>query len=347
MGGSDKSHLTSKSLIEGKMKFQRIIFLTLILAISACTTNIVPTATQTNIPILTIRPSATPTDTPTLTPTPDPFAIAERIQYDINKDIWVNREGKTENGETKTYVFSGVAGQQIYLNTQYPSNLVDGGWIETTKIFDENGELIAADSTTDMGGWEGKLQSTQDYLISLIPVDDMRVEFVLQIVNIPPRQESGYFTYADEKNGFEITYSQDDFMISGTSISAHDIFSVFVDTDKYFPDTILQLSHLTISSETRPLSTDCYDPLADTYYSAKEVINGISFKKYSLHDAATGTEAELVYYMTTHNDKCYQIFIRTLYMRVDKFPDTGLKDFSRSILYSKYYRLLNTFKFTE
>src|SRR5687768_6511385 len=190
--------------MEDKMKFRRFVALILMFAISACTT-IVPTAMATQSPTATIIPSATPTRRPTTTPTPDPFAISERIHYDINKDIWVNTEGEIENGETKPYVFSGVKGQQIYLNTQYPSHLADGGWIETTKNFDENGELIAADSTTDMGGWEGKLPSTGEYLISLNPVDDRKVEFVLQIVNIPPQQESGYFTYVDEQNGFEIT----------------------------------------------------------------------------------------------------------------------------------------------
>lgn len=329
------------------MKSQKSIFLTLIFAISACTTNIASTATQTKIPTSTIMPSATPTGTPTLTPTPDPIAIAERIQYNINKDIWVNIEGTTKNSEPKTFIFSGVEGQQIYFNTQYPSNLFDGGWIAETRIFDKNRELIEADSTTDMGGWEGKLPSTQDYLISLIPVDDKKVGFVLQIVNVPPRQESGYFTYVDEKNGFEITYSQDDFMISGTSISDHNIFSVAIDTDKYFAGTILQLSHLVISSEPRYPGADCYDSLADRYYSTRETINGITFKKYVWHDAATGTAAELVNYMTMHNDKCYQISIRTLYVRLSKHPDIGLKNFSRSVLYTKYYRLLNTFKFTE
>jgi hypothetical protein len=83
------------------------------------------------------------------------------------------------------------------------------------------------------------------------------------------------------------------------------------------------------------------------YYSTKETINRIPFEKFHWHDAATGTEADLMDYVTMHNEKCYRIFVRTLYMRVDKFPDTGLKDFSRSVLYTKIYRLLNTFKLTK
>ena len=168
----------------------------------------------------------------------------------------------------------------------------------------------------------------------------------MQFVNTPPRKESGYFTYNDKQNGFEIMYSQDDFK-PFVNENLNNVFSVTLDVDKYFAGTILQLSQFVISSEPRSPRADCYDALADTYYSTKETINGISFKKYVWHDAATGTAAELVNYMTMHNDKCYQISIRTLYVRLSKHPDIGLKDFSRSVLYTKYYRLLNTFKFTE
>jgi hypothetical protein len=313
----------------------------LLIAFSACTSS-VPHATPN--PTATLAPSATaaPTRSPTLLPTstPDLFALAQPIDYDTNKDIWVNLTKAVENGEPAFFRFSGVEGQEIYINTQYKPTF-DGGWIEETRVFGQNGEMIAATLTQDLGGWLGKLPSTQEYLISLIPVDDRKVEFILQFVNSPPRQESGYFTYVDQQNSFEITYAQDDFAPDRNDIPNHHVFSVSMDTDKYFPDTILQMSHLTLS--VGPVCIEPYDP----DYAVNETINGISFKKFVWSDAATGTAAELVFYSTIHNDQCYEFFIRTLYLRVDKFPDTDKKDFSRSILYTKYYRLLNSFKFIE
>jgi hypothetical protein len=312
----------------------------LLLACLGCST-IAPTVSPIQNPSATSMPSAVPTGIPTMTRTPDPFAVAELISYDINNDIWVNIEGRTENRAPKMFAFRGEKGQQILLNTQYPSIFSDGGWIEETRIFAKNGESIQAESTTEMGGWSGTLPLTQDYLIDLTPVDERKVEFVLQIVNVPVRQASGYFTYVDEQNDFEITYSQDDFVLTGNDISNRHLFSVAMDTDKYFVDTILQMSGLTLS-----VSTICIEPY-DPDYAVNETINGIVFKKFAWNDAATGTAAELVLYTTRHNDQCYQFFIRTLYIREDKFPDTGKKDFSRSVLYTKYYRLLNTFKFIK
>lgn len=311
----------------------------LLIAFSACTSN-VPTATRN--PTATLAPSATatPARLPTLTPTQDPFALAEPIHYDMNKDIWVNMPKTVENGKPAFLRFSGVEGQEIYINTKYEASFI-GGWIEETKIFDRSGELIEASFTHDLGGWGGKLPSTQEYLISLIPVDDQKAEFTLQFVNIPPRQESGYFTYVDEQNGFEITYAQDDFIPVGNDIPNYHVFSIAMDTDTYFPNTILQMSHLALL-----VSPECIEPY-DPDYAVNETFNGIVFKKFDWHDAATGTEADLVFYTTTHNDQCYQFSIRTLYMRVDKFPDTDKKDFSRSVLYTKYYRLMNTFKFIK
>lgn len=315
----------------------------LLLSFSACQTTITPTATPEQIPTTTLTPFVTPTQIPTLTPEPDPFALAEPILYDIDKEIWVNIEGTIENGEPTFFTFSGVERQQIYVYFQYPS-IVGGGWIAETKISDKNGDLIEPDSTTDMGGWRGQLPSTQDYLISLIPIDDQKVEFILQFINIPPRHESGYFTYFDEQNGFEITYSQDDFK-PYINEGLDDVFSVTMDADKYFKDTILQLSHVVISVEPHFPNVKCSELLSESYYSTKETINGISFEKFDLHDAATGTEAELLFFITAHNDRCYTIFVKTLYVRMDKFPDTDKKDFSRSLLYTKVYRLLNTFRF--
>jgi len=102
-----------------------------------------------------------------------------------------------------------------------------------------------------------------------------------------------------------------------------------------------------ISTERDVPDTKCSGWLSESYYSTKETINGISFEKFDLHDAATGTEADLLNYYALHKGMCFAILIRTLYMRVDKFPHSGLKDFSKSILYTKIFRLLNTFKFTE
>jgi hypothetical protein len=323
---------------EEKMIWKRMGWI-LLLAFSACTSG-VPTATPN--PTNTLAPSATATRPrpSTLTPEPDMFALAEPIRYDINKDIWVTMAKTVKNGEPTFFKFSGVEGQEIYLNTKYPT-LEVGGWIEETKIFDRNGELIEASYTHDLGGWGGKLPSTQEYLISLTPVDDRKADFILQFVNIPPRQESGYLTYVDEQNGFEITYSQDDFIPVGNDIPNHHVFSIAMNTDKYFADTILQMSGLTLS-----VSPECNEPY-DSDYAVNEIFNGIVFKKFDVHDAATGTEADLVFYTTMHNDQCYLFFIRTLYIRVDKFPDTDKKDFSRSVLYTKYDHLLNTFKFIK
>lgn len=275
----------------------------LLLAFSACTSG-VPTATR--HPTATLEPSATatPTQPPTLTPEPDLFALAEPIRYDINKDIWVNTAATVENGDATFLKFSGVEGQEIYLNTKYPS-IESEGWIEETKIFGQNGELIEASYTHDLGGWGGKLPPTQEYLISLTPTDDRKAAFILQFVNIPLRQESGYFTYVDEQNGFEITYSQDDFIPAGNDTPNHHVFSLAMDTDKYFADTILQMSGLTLS-----VGPECIEPY-DSDYAVNETFNGVSFKKFDMHDAATGTEADLVFYTTMHNDQCYHFFIRT------------------------------------
>jgi hypothetical protein len=323
---------------EAEMIWKRIGWI-LLLALSACT-NSAPTATPTLT--VTLAPSATttPTQPPTRMPTPGLFVLAKPIHYNIHKDIWVNLPETVENGEPAFFKFSGVGGQEIYINTQYQATSTEG-WIEETKVFEQNGDLIQASRTQDLGGWIGKLPSTQEYLISLIPVDNQKAEFTLQFVNTPPRQESGYFTYFDEQNGFEITYAQDDFVPVGNDIPNHHVFSVAMDTDKYFPDTILQMSHLTLS-----IGPECIEPY-DPDFAVNETINGIPFKKFVWNDAATGTGAELVFYSTIHNNQCYQFFIRTLYIRVDKFPDTDKKDFSRSVLYTKYYRLLNTFKFIE
>jgi hypothetical protein len=324
------------------MIWTRIVFI-LLLAFSACTTS-VPTAVATQGLTAQLTTSAIPTGTSAITATLNPFSIAERIPYDVNNDIWVYTKGMIESNEPIYFIFSGMEEQEIRLYFQYPVDT--GNWIDESNIFDINGNVLLAERFSDSGGWKGKLPSTQDYMIDLIPAENSKGEFIMQIVNTPPRKESGYFTYEDKQNGFEITYSQDDFKpFPNEDLS--DVFSMTLDTDKYFTGTILQLSDLVISVEPHYPGTNCSDFLASMYYSTKETINGIPFEKFHLHDAATGTQADLLDYVTMHNEMCYRIFVKTLYMRVDKFPDTGLKDFSRSILYTKIDRLLNTFKFTK
>jgi len=180
------------------MSFNRA-FLMLTLVLTSCATYIAPIPTPANLPTATVAPSATPTETPTLTPTPDLFVSAERIQYDANKDIWVSFEGTTNNGNLAYFVFRGTEGQELRLYVQYKP-LWDGGLISETRIFDKNGGLINSEPVSDSGGWEGKLPSTQDYVIISTPVDNRKTDFVLQLATVPPRQESGYFIYRDERN---------------------------------------------------------------------------------------------------------------------------------------------------
>jgi hypothetical protein len=76
--------------------------LMLLLAFSACTT-IVPTVTAIQRPTATLTPSAIPTGTPTL----DPFSSAERIQHDIDNQIWIRVQREIKNDEPKFYKIVG------------------------------------------------------------------------------------------------------------------------------------------------------------------------------------------------------------------------------------------------
>jgi hypothetical protein len=92
------------------MKLGKRIVLMLLLSFSACQTTISPTTTVKQTSTASLTSSVTPTQMPTLTPEPDLFALAEPIPYDLNKEIWVNREGVIENGEPKFFRFRGVEG---------------------------------------------------------------------------------------------------------------------------------------------------------------------------------------------------------------------------------------------
>jgi hypothetical protein len=231
-----------------------------------------------------------------------------------------------------------MKGQEINPHFYYLS--ADGSWIKETKVYDKNGNIVQPEWTGDFGGWQGKLPSTQDYIISLKLNEPKQTSFILEILNIPQRQESGYFNYTDKQNGFEITYSQDDF-IPYSNQSSTDVFSVSLDTKKYFSGTTLQSSDLIIS-----IFPECLEPY-DSQIAEKTNFNDVPFKKFMTYDATATTGFEIAIFQTHHNNLCYQILVRSSYFILGKLPDSDLKDFSRSILYTKIYRLLNTFKFTE
>jgi hypothetical protein len=79
-----------------------------------------------------------------------------------------------------------------------------------------------------------------------------------------------------------------------------------------------------------------------------QVINGVTFSKFTTSDAAAGNRYDTTSYRTVHGGKCYAVEYTIHYGNIQNYdPNQGIKEFDESAVKKAFDDIVSSFKFTK
>jgi len=203
-------------------------------------------------------------------------------------------------GETKRYVLSALGDQTMRVLSS-PSEIDLG-------IAGQDGRVLNSEPD---GFWRGKLPATQVYFIDLTLSKSAKEgkDFELSVIVYPPGQTAKWFTYRDEKAGFELRYSDDfdpDAEPHGASTEFKTIFSL--DSGSFFIGVRNEEEIDSTSSEWSESDFSCTSCDDVGGAAEQEVINSVTYTKCAYSDNEMGERShEFEIYRTVHKNTCYEV----------------------------------------
>jgi hypothetical protein len=335
----------------------RFLFLLLLLSLSACSfqvdvltpepSAILTVSTPTTV-VATELLSATPPTIPTLAPTtvpgtPDPNIIP--IQFSPN-GTYIDVAGGIQAGSSETYSISASKGQVMSISVDQGS---EGDWVYIPiQIMGADGKtLCPAAVNAECTFWRGILPSTQEYFVTLTPVN--AVNFTMRVAINPPGVATQSFQYLS-RNGRASFSHTDEFApvrFSGAEVSkiAPELTLEFVDTQSYLNTNLFEAFFLFGSSSSVDLVQTCTQPISfggpENILGEKDV-NGVKFVHSEGGGVAAGNIYEQTYYRAASQGVCYEITFFVHYGNIGNYsPELGVKEFDRAALLQKFEAILS------
>jgi len=298
-----------------------------------------PTLTRTPTSQMpTPTPSPTP-PTPTAEPTPQRIRFAQGATSAAVSDTLPPKSAKR-------YILRALSGQMLVIDVTAPLAL-------GLNVSGENGTILVQGLMNAGGHWEGRLPSTQDYVIELIsPATAVDYQLTLSIPRLTEPTPT-MSTYRDAEHGFELHYSPD-FGAGETCPNAviiHDpVISFRLVGDTYYEGTNLLDACVTVGIDRSAAGrATCME--ADTaYYEeylGQEAINGVLFAKLARGGVAAGHIHDVTVYRTLRDNICYEITQFLHYSNIGVYQPGTVVEFDKDVVVNKLKQVILTFRFTN
>jgi hypothetical protein len=267
-----------------------------------------------------------------------------RIQFEQDASE-ATVDGSLKAGETLRYVLYAFAGQIMRIYVDSPGFVLE--------IQGEDGTVLKPKGWP--GFWRGELPATQDYFIHVIPFlggpGGNEWDISLSVLINPREQPLQWWTYQDERWGFELQYS-DYFVVSlphaGLPLmKGSPLFNLTFVGSEYFQNTNLKEVHLTVgASQDSKITSSCMTPLSNEVEGGDTVINSIPFHTGGIYEVAAGSHYDQVIYRTLYQDICYEVALSIFSSNIGALgPET--KEFDYEAVDQMLHEILYSFRFVE
>ena len=349
------------------MRYRLFVFLLVTTFLSGCSFNLqigTPevltdvsspiTQTSTATPIIQILPATeTPIPSPTFTFTPEPppsqpvIGGASSIQF-APGGTYVDVLDSIAGGSSKTYSVAASQGQVMSISVKQGS---EGDWVYVPmQIKGQDGAVLCPPKVnTECLFWRGTLPSTQTYLVTMSPVNDI-TDFTMRVAINPPGQATQDFLFEDMYRQVSFTYT-DEFApvrYPGAEVSKTqpELSLEFIDTSFYLDTNLSEAYFLYGSSRDASVVQTCTQPVS---FGGPEnivgdvAINGVTFTKSQGGGVAAGNIYEQTYYRAANQGSCYEVTFFVHYGNIGAYaPDLGVKEFNQTALSQKFESILSS-----
>ena len=348
------------------MRYRLLVFVMIASILSACSFNIqvgTPEApivienpviqTNTTSPVIQTLPAAeSPIPPPTFTFTPESppqpaSGGVSAIQF-APGGTYVDVLDSLSGGSSKTYSIAASQGQVISISIRQSS---EGDWVYVPmQITGQDGTILCPPKINmECTFWRGTLPSTQMYLVTVSPVNDIR-DFTMRVAINPPGSATQNFLFEDKYRQAFFTYTDE---FAPVRFHGADVFRItpefaldFINTGFYFNTNLIESYILFGSSDNAPVMQNCIQPVS---FGGPETIlgevsiNGVTFTKSQGGGVATGNIYEQTYYRTVYHGHCYELTFFVHYGSIGAYaPDSGVKEFDRTGLMQKFEAILSS-----
>ena len=351
------------------MRYRLFVFLLVATFLSACSFNVevgTPEAsatviqqpaspTDTATPIIQVLPATeTPLPPPTITFTPEPPPPPQPVTGGASAihfapgGTYVDVLDSLAGGSSKTYSLAASQGQVMSVSVRQSSE-GDPVYVPM-QIKGQDGTVLCPPKVNmECSFWRGKLPSTQTYLVTLSPINDI-TDFMMRVAINPPGQATQNFLYEDKYRQASFTYT-DEFApvrYPGADITKiqPEISLKLIDTSFYLNTNLSEAYFFFGSSRDAGVVQTCTQPVS---FGGPEnivgdvAVNGVTFTKSQGGGIAAGNIYEQTYYRAAYQGSCYEITFFVHYGNIGNYaPDSGVKEFDQAALTQKFEDILSS-----
>jgi len=349
------------------MRYRLFVIVLVITFLSACSFNVevgttdTPTvvtqpATQTSTatPIIQILPATeTPLPPPTFTFTPEvpplqPVTGGASVIHFEPGGTYVDVIDSIAGGSSKNYSVAASQGQVMSVSIRQSS---EGDWVYVPmQVKGQDGAILCPPKINmECTFWRGTLPSTQTYLITLSPVNDV-TDFTMRVAINPPGQATQDFLFEDMYRQASFTYTDEFAPVHppGAEVSKTqpELSLNFIDTSFYLNTNLSEAYFLFGSSRDASAVQTCTQPVSLGGYEniiGDVMINGVTFTKSQGGGVAAGNIYEQTYYRAAYQGSCYEVTFFIHYGNIGAYdPGLGVKEFDRAGLMQKFESILSS-----
>ena len=295
----------------------------------------ISTSTDTPIPppVFTFTPEAPP---------PQPVSGGTAPIHFAPGGTYVDVIDSIAGGSSKTYSVSASQGQVMSVSIRQRS---EEDWVYVPmQVTGQDGTVLCPLKVNmECTFWRGTLPSTQTYLVTLSPVNNV-TDFTMRVAINPPGQATQDFLFEDKYRQVSFTYT-DEFApvrYPGAEVTKTEpeLSLGLVDTSFYLNTNLSEAYFLFGSSKDASVVQTCTQPIS---FGGTEniigdvVINGVTFTKSQGGGVAAGNIYEQTYYHAAYQDTCYEVTFFIHYGNIGAYdPGLGVKEFDHAGLIQKF-----------
>jgi hypothetical protein len=221
------------------------------------------------------------------------------------------------------------------------------------RVSGENGTVLVLERLDQAPRWEGRLPSTQDYVLELVSTGAaIEYHMTVTIPRLSAPTPAVRSTYRNPECGFEVQVTSDfgAGLTCPTAAVIHDPVASFrLVGDPYYASTNLLDACVTVGVDrSEAARSTCLGP-RDPHerYRGQEEINGIRFSKLSQGGVAAGHIYDVTVYRTLHADACYEVTSFLHYANPGVYAPGTVSEFDREAVINRLREVLATFRFTD
>ena len=334
----------------------RFLIVLLLVSLSACSFQMQVLTPDPSVTITAPTPttfsstellSATPSPLPTFTPTVASGNLSiHPIRFSPN-GTYIDVADGIPAGSRKTYSVNALKGQVMSVSILQS---LEGDWVYIPM------EIVGADGSTlcppivntECTFWRGILPSTQEYLITLTPVN--AVNFTLRVAINPPGVATQSFQYLSQGGKASFSYTDE---FAPVRFPGAEVYKIdpeltmdFIDTKFYLNTNLLEAFLLFGSSSAGEMLQNCTQPISfggPESIVGEETVNGVKFVHSQGGGVSAGNIYEQTYYRAAYQGVCYEVTFFVHYGNIGAYsPDVGVKEFDHEELLQKFEGILST-----